>query len=348
MMHPFYFRRAASALAPLLAAVLALGAAPAAALPVQSPLVAEIGAAAVEHSAELEPAAFSELWAYLMVGEEAFLEPARELLSDVCYFSAEINAYGELIKIPDVRKLSSFAGRKHLVVAEIGNFTLTHLCLDPAYPIRARLVASIAAAAKPYDGVQVDFEAIPERNRDDFVDFLKLLKKAIGPKLLSVALPARLSAAGDTLGYARIAAVVDRVVIMAYDEHWSTSAPGPVASLDWCARVASYASSRIPAERLVMGLPFYGRAWGDKRPNRAYKHSGIGELAASKGVNLVGRENGIPWFRYEETVVVDVYYDDALSLRRRLGLYETAGVGAVAFWRLGQEDPDVWARMRRN
>ncbi|PKL23716.1 MAG: glycoside hydrolase [Spirochaetae bacterium HGW-Spirochaetae-3] len=286
--------------------------------------------------------AFREVWAYLMNGEERFLAEGMPI-TDLCYFSAEINVYGELDRIPDIRKLSGYEGRKHLVIAEIGSYSLTHFCLDPAYGVRPTLTEAIIDAAAPYDGVQIDFEAVPVRDRENFVGFLADLKKGLGKKTLSVALPARLDEAGDTLGYARIAAVVDRIVIMAYDEHWSTSAAGPVASMDWCGRIAAYASLKVEPGKLIMGLPFYGRAWGDVRPNRAYKHSGIESLASEKGVGVFFRENYVPWFRYEELVSVDVYYDDAESLSHRMRLYRDAGVGAVAFWRLGQEDPVVWS-----
>lgn len=288
-----------------------------------------------------KPAAFGEVWVYLMRGEESFLS-ANPPASDLCYFSAEINAYGELVGVPDIKGVGAYSGRKHLVVAEIGSYSLTHFCLDPAYPIRDALVASIVKASSPYDGVQIDFEAIPLRDRENFVEFLRVLKKALGKKVLSVALPARLSESGDVLGYARIAAVVDRIIVMAYDEHWSTSGPGPVASMDWCKRVAAFASSTIEAGKLVMGLPFYGRAWTDKKPSKAYKYSGIASLAEEKDVGVLFRENEIPWFRYEETVSVVVYYDDAESTAYRLKLYRDAGIGAVAFWRLGQEDPALW------
>jgi spore germination protein YaaH len=190
--------------------------------------------------------------------------------------------------------------------------------------------------------VQIDFEAIPSRDRDNFVEFMRLLKAGLRGKSLSVALPARLSESGDALGYARLAAVVDRVIIMAYDEHWSTSAPGPVASMDWSERVAAFAVSKIGPEKLVMGLPFYGRAWGDKRTDRAYKYSAIESLIEEKGVGAFFREREIPWFQYEELVVVKVFYDDAESTLYRLRLYQKAGAKSVAFWRLGQEDPDVW------
>lgn len=290
------------------------------------------------------PMVFKEIWAYLMRGEESVLS-ASSPLTDLCYFSAEINAYGELVAEPDIKGLTGFKGRKHLVVAEIGSYSLTHFCLDPGFPVRDRLIAAIAKAAAPYDGVQIDFEAIPLRDRDNFADFLQLLKKALGKKILSVALPARLSESGDTLGYAKISALVDRVIIMAYDEHWSTSEPGPVASMEWCARVAAYAASRVERGKLIMGLPFYGRAWADKKPARAYKFSGVEALAKEKEIGLFIRENEIPLFRYEETVSVIVYYDDAYSTLRRLGLYRDAGVSSVAFWRLGQEDPAIWTNL---
>jgi len=279
-----------------------------------------------------------------MNGEELFLSGSLPI-SDLCYFSAEINAYGELSGVPDIGRLSAFAGRKHLVIAEIGSYSLTHFCLDPSYPVRDRLIDEIIVASLPYDGVQIDFEAIPVRDRENFVDFLRLLKNGLGQKTLSVALPARLTESGDVLGYSRIGSIVDRVVVMAYDEHWSTSAAGPVASMDWCARVASYAASRLEPRKLVMGLPFYGRAWGDKKPNRAYKYSGVKSLADEKGVGVFFRENEVPWFRYEETVTVDVYYDDAESTEYRARMYRDSGIGAVAFWRLGQEDPEFWARL---
>ncbi|HUW70289.1 MAG TPA: glycosyl hydrolase family 18 protein [bacterium] len=288
--------------------------------------------------------AFGEIWAYLMTGEESFLNPVQPI-TDLCLFSAEINAYGELVGVPDIRKVSVFRGRKHLVVAEIGSYSLMHFCMDPAFPIRDRLVADIILAARPFDGVQIDFEAVPVRDRDNFIEFLGLLKAGLGMKALSVAMPARVSEAGDAPAYARVAAIVDRVIVMAYDEHWSTSEAGPVASMDWCSRVAAYAQSKVGASKLVMGLPLYGRAWGDIKVAKAYKYSGIDSLVADKNVGVFFREKDVPWFQYQQLVTVSVYYDDATSLVHRMGLYKAANVGAVSFWRLGQEDPAVWSHL---
>ncbi len=292
--------------------------------------------------ASAERLAFSEVWAYLMAGEERYLT-ADLPITDVGYFGAGLNAYGKLVGVPGRAGLKGFGGRAHLVVAEVGNYALTHFVLDPRFPLRDALVADIVAAAAPFDGVQLDFEAVPSEDYDNFHAFLQLLRAGLPGKLLSVALPPRVNEKTDRFGYARIAATVDRVVVMAYDEHWSGSEPGPVASLEWCRQVASYALSKIPGERLVMGAPFYGRAWGDKSLSRAYKYSSLAALLAEKGIGEVKRNEEIPFVEYVEAVTVRLFFDDAASTLRRLALYRAASVRKVAFWRLGQEDPAVWS-----
>lgn len=133
---------------------------------------------------------------------------------------------------------------------------------------------------------------------------------------------------------------------MAYDEHWSGSAAGPIASIDWCARVASWARSKIGKDKLVMGLPFYGRAWGDVNPSKAYRFSTLSNLMNDKSITDVKRSGDIPWFEYEETVRVKVYYEDFHSIFTRSRMYRDAKVQNIAFWRLGQEDPGVWNVLR--
>ena len=132
---------------------------------------------------------------------------------------------------------------------------------------------------------------------------------------------------------------------MAYDEHWSGSLAGSIASIDWCKRVAAYAQSRIAPERLVMGLPFYGRAWADKSLSKAYKFSSVERVMGEEKIKLPKREGDIPWFEYSSMVKVKVYYEDAQSIATRLALYRDAGVSMVAFWRLGQEDGLVWKNL---
>jgi spore germination protein YaaH len=284
---------------------------------------------------------FAEIWAYLMDGEERFLG-ASQPITDLVYFGAGLGTSGNLVGVPDRDKLPPFKGRVHLVVAEIGNYALTHFCLDPEYPLRDALIADIAKGAEAYDGVQIDFEAVGSKDYENFYAFLSLVKNAIGKKILSVALSAQTKETSDNLSYEKIGKIADRIIVMAYDEHWSASEPGPVASIEWCQKVSAYALSKVDADRIVMGAPFYGRAWADKSLSRAYKYSSLVKLIDEKQIANVQRQGDIPFMEYDELVNVKVFFDDFASILARLTMYRSASVRNIAFWRLGQEDPDVW------
>ena len=108
---------------------------------------------------------------------------------------------------------------------------------------------------------------------------------------------------------------------MAYDEHWSGSGPGSIASLAWCQKVAAYAVSVIGSDKLVMGLPFYGRAWAETSLSKAYRFSGISRLLTEKNVSDMARVDSVPSFSYSETVNVTVFYEDEQSIRDRAAMY---------------------------
>jgi spore germination protein YaaH len=289
----------------------------------------------------LPVSAFREIWAYVVAGREAALTPGLPI-SDIGYFGADIGVYGALIEVPDRKKLRNFSGRVHMVV-KCDSRSLTYFVLRPDSAERKALIADLAAATRNFDGLQIDFENIPSRAGDSFHSFLAELKTAIGNKMFTIALPARFRKINDDVfDYAKITPMVDRVLVMAYDEHWSTSAPGPIASLSWCKRVADYSLNVIGREKLIMGLPFYGRAWGSPNPSQAYLYTGIERIIKENDVAEIRRENGIPVFEYKIPVSVKVYYDDEYSLSARMEMYRAMGIASIGFWRLGQETPAVW------
>lgn len=301
-----------------------------------------LGALPMEAQAKI---AFTESWAYLLDGEERSLDPAWPI-TDIGYFGAGIGSTGALVGVPKREKLASFKGRVHLVVAEVGSYLATHVVLDPAFGAREAFLDDLVEAAVPFDGVQIDFETILARDKEHFYSFIGELRSRLPGKIFSLAVPARRSDLAGIWEYARLDKSADRIIVMAYDEHWSGSKAGSIAGMDWCRRVAAYAQTRIWGGRLVMGLPFYGRAWADKSLSKAYRYSGIETVMKDAKVGLPKREADIPFFEYQSTVKVKVYYEDVISLEKRLGIYRDLGVDKVSFWRLGQEDARIWARMR--
>lgn len=288
---------------------------------------------------------FGEIWGYLISGkEQAF---TGELpLTDIGYFGAEVDHYGQLVNVPNPRNIPRFAGRIHLVVG-CGGRALSHFVLMEGSPVRKQLITDLLDKSKPFDGLQIDFELVPPRDRGNFHSFLAELRKGLGNKRFTIALPARLQPLdNDVYDYEKITPLVDRILVMAYDEHWATSEPGPIASMDWCKSVAEYSLKTIGSEKLIMGLPFYGRTWGSINLFRAFHFSGIEQVKQDQRVTEVRREQGIPTFTYEVPVTVTVYYEDDHSLSVRMEMYRTLGVQSIGFWALGQESPTVWKLLK--
>lgn len=284
---------------------------------------------------------FNEIWAYVVAGRESALT-ADLPITDIGYFGAEIDSYGKLTDVPR-RSSLNFKGKVHLVVACNGR-ALTYFTLLPGSSERRTLIADLLEATRNYDGLQIDFENVPARSGDAYLSFIRELRNGLPrDKMLTVALAARTRRISDDVyDYEKILPYVDRILVMAYDEHWSGSRPGSVASLDWCRNVADYSYRTIGREKLIMGLPFYGRTWGDYNPSRATVYTTTEGIILDNNVSDVRYENGIPTFDYSKNVSVKVYFEDEHSLVNRMQMYKNMNIRAVGFWRLGQETTEVW------
>ncbi|MFL2860784.1 MAG: glycosyl hydrolase family 18 protein [Pontiellaceae bacterium] len=287
----------------------------------------------------------SEVWGYLMQGEERFF-PVKTSITDIAHFSATVQADGTLknpLQTPPQLPHANEIIRHHLVITAPWNSDLYHHYFDPDLPFRDRIIQQIVQHTKPYDGVQIDFEGISSRDGTAFLNFLIQLKKNLPEdKLFSVAVMARWAAhkqnhPRDPYDYPIIGRIADRVIIMAYDEHYRTGTPGPIASLDWCKPIYEYALHTIPAHKLIMGIPLYGRAWQPETLAKAYKNRELQKELRTRSITpLIDLEIG-GHFSFTETVSIEVYHETLESIRAKQQLYLSHPIGGTAYWRIGQE-----------
>jgi spore germination protein YaaH len=144
---------------------------------------------------------------------------------------------------------------------------------------RKQVVDAIVAtvASQNYDGVDLDFEgfAFTDSNTTwkttapNWVLFVKELSTALHAqqKILSITSPYLFNPAEAQKGYfvyawAQIAPFIDRLRIMTYD--YSTTRPGPIGPLAWTEKTVKYATSIMPASKVYLGLPGYGKDWVTK------------------------------------------------------------------------------------
>ncbi len=290
-----------------------------------------------------------ETWAYLMKGEEKYF-PKQSPITDVACFSAQVDPDGHLKgghEAPPALPGATPETRYHLVVTLPWNTTLAHIYLDPQLPFRERIIADIIERSKPFDGIQIDFESIGKNDGTAYLNFLAAVKKALPEdKLFSVAVLARWEAhkqknPNDAFDYPFIGMIADRIVVMAYDEHYGGGTAGPIASLPWCQEIYDYALKTIDPDKLVMGIPLYGRGWQTPALARTYKNREVVDELLKKKIKSKWTKDGA-FYRFTETVNINVHYETTQSLNAKLDLYSTTPVRGIAFWRIGQEPDGFW------
>lgn len=207
---------------------------------------------------------------------------------------------------------------------------------------------------KNYDGIHIDFEAVNASDRDLLTDFMERLATAFRPRglITSQAIIPRLSDTSTVWGgaydMAELAKHNDYIVIMAYDHTPVGSAtPGPVAPLPWVRQAISYAASQVPAERLILGVPFYGYDWNldDGPPATAVTYDRAMQLSRRDGATSgYDPEERSPWVRYSDDNGDDheIWFENSLSFEVKLQAAMDYDLAGFAAWRLGHEDADNW------
>jgi len=216
---------------------------------------------------------------------------------------------------------------------------------------RERLATELGefADAEHEPGIVVDFELVPKSSQQDFARFIHDLAIALhGRNLkLMVALPA----ADWSYDYKYLASQADAIILMNYDFHWPSSAPGPIAPQDWFVKNIENMVKLVRPEKLVMGIANYGYDWPAK--SKRMPHPVAQAVTFQQGViTAVESESDIqfdpdtfnPRYSYEDEKhqVHNVWMLDGVTAYNQLRAAERAGVRGTALWRLGMEDPSMW------
>jgi 5-hydroxyisourate hydrolase-like protein (transthyretin family) len=259
---------------------------------------------------------------------------------------------------------------------------LAKLLANPAS--RTQVVNAITdlVMANNYDGIDLDFEgfAFVDKNttwnstKPSWIAFIKELSGVLKSKnkLLSVSTPYLYNPTEAQKGYfvyawADIAPFIDRLRIMTYD--FSVSKPGPLGPLAWTEKTIKYAISVMPASKVYVGIPGYGRDWVTKVegtcPTEVANVVKVGAKAATfvlRDASTLAQSYGaIPMydetlgevnFTYNKvysgqtagglattcTATRTAWYQDARSFTSRIAFVSKYRLGGVAQWTFGMED----------
>jgi spore germination protein YaaH len=211
----------------------------------------------------------------------------------------------------------------------------------------ARAIAAHASKER-YAGLVLDFEGLERGDRPGLLRVIKAIADSAhgrGVRSIVVAIPA-----ADTTGYpaAPIASVADLVMPMLYDQHWSTSEPGPISEPSWVRSTLAMRVAEIGPSKIVAALPTYGYQWLAKRgtPAQSVSFSEAKQAAKQAGVSLA-RDSRSKTLRAVSSGKWEIWMTDAELLATLAREAANAGVRRIALWRIGQEDPATWRALGR-
>jgi len=258
--------------------------------------------------------------------------------------------------------------------------------------VRTTIVKTIVDLVNKYsfDGIDLDFEGFAfvdgnttwPKTAPNWVLFVKELSIALRAqqKLLSISAPYAFNPAEKQKGYyvyswAEIASSIDRLRIMTYD--YSVAKAGPIGPISWTEKTLQYAISIMPASKVFIGLPGYGRDWitgvTGTCPATAPPGLKAGAKAATFRMNYAAAkaviDQAVPTFdaksseatySYQQTfngltakgaatactVNRTVWYQNDRSYLERMNLVAKYRLGGAALWTLGMEDAAATTAMR--
>ena len=225
-------------------------------------------------------------------------------------------------------------------------------------PVRDTLIAQLlfTMEQKGYQGVDIDFEYILPEDRDAFTAFVAETRAAANAEgyTLSVALAPKISDTQTGLlykgkDYEGLGRAADSVLLMTYEWGYTYGPPMAVAPLNKVIEVVEYAITKIPPEKIDLGIPNYGYDWTLPYIRGESKADTIGnieavQIAIENNAEILFDSTAMsPWFRYtRDGAEHEVWFEDVRSLREKFRLVKSYGLRGMGYWQIMQLFRSNW------
>jgi GH18 family chitinase len=230
-----------------------------------------------------------------------------------------------------------------------------------------------------FDGIDLDWEFPAERDKPHLTALLAELRHELDARgkaddrayLLTIAAPAGPAHYAD-LELGKIQEYVDWINLMAYDFYTPASKttdfgaplyppsddPAPAAirlTYNVDAAVKAYLEARVPADKLVVGVPFIGTGWqgvppaqdGLYQPNTGpgkgtwepgrYDYKDISANYLPTYTRHWHEDAQVPWL-YDPATGILITYEDPQSLTAKVNYVTRNQLGGIMIWQLAADD----------
>jgi len=217
---------------------------------------------------------------------------------------------------------------------------------------RENLANSLVEAAIQYkiNGINIDFERIPSKAGEHFIQFIRELSVKCRNNGIVLSVD-NFTPAPYNKYYNRKeqGEIVDYIIVMAYDEHHAGSdVIGPVASIGFVKDAVRNTLEEVPKEKTVIAVPFYSRLWKETEEGDVSSES----LAMTPAFKVFA-DNGVEpewdasagsyYGEFEKDgAVYKMWLEDEKSIEEKMKVIYEADVAGIGAWKLGLEKEEVW------
>lgn len=201
---------------------------------------------------------------------------------------------------------------------------------------------------KNFRGVDIDFEYILAQDREPFAQFVNNVREAINAigYPVSVALAPKTSdnqrgTLYEGKDYRLLGEAADSVLLMTYEWGYTYGPPMAVAPIRNVRQVVEYALTRIPPEKISLGIPNYGYDWTlpfQQGVSRARTISNIQavQIAIENDAAIEYDETAqSPFFHYfRDGLEHEVWFEDVRSMQAKFDLVKEYGLRGMGYWQI--------------
>ena len=294
-----------------------------------------------------------------------------QYLTYLAPFNYHANRDGSLTPPPldNLRKIARNNNAQLMLVVtnlERGNFSseLGHILLTVQH-VQNNLLDNIVntAVTEGYKDVHFDFEYLPPEDREAYNSFLRKAKERFSQAGLTLSTAVAPKTSAEQAGtlytahdYAVHGEIADFVILMTYEWGYSAGPAQAVSPLDQVRKVAEYALTEIPAEKIVLGQNLYGYDWtlpfveGGEYARAISPQQAITIARKNNTAIQFDQTAQAPFFTYYDSSGSEheVWFEDARSIQAKFDLIKELDLRGIAYWKLGLSFPQNWLLLENN
>lgn len=217
------------------------------------------------------------------------------------------------------------------------------------------------------DGVDLNFEGIPYRDRWAFVSFVEQLRQSLSLKLnqskpfISLTLPAQSNR--NSFEIRALQSQVDLFVIMGYNYQGNGRSNGAVAPLRTVETngnslqktVEYYLDEGIDANKTILALPYFGSRWKGELGDNGLYETFFDKEVTFREIMTLYNSNYQPelditsmtkyhFIEFQDSSSIELWFDDEFTLGKKYDFALSNQLKGVGIWALGYDNgyTELW------